>query len=76
MIGWGAVAIRLPFNRNMGGFMALYLKVSVVKRKVREHGKRTSKTFIHALDARIDRMILAAISKTGGFKTVTSGELL
>lgn len=56
--------------------MALYLKVSVVKRKVREHGKRTSKTFIHALDARIDRMILAAISKTGGFKTVTSGELL
>lgn len=56
--------------------MAAFLKISAVRRGVRQAGKLCGASFITALDVHVNRLIEAAgHEKDGGRKTV-DGELL
>src|SRR5689334_14343400 len=59
-----------------GTLMAAFIVTSKVKRVIRDSGKRVSTGFLFALDAHVNRLILAAAQeKDGGRKTVDA-ELL
>lgn len=48
-----------------------YIRPSIVRRLVKSNGKRVSKAFLYALDAFIERKVIAACNEhNGGRKTL------
>jgi len=54
----------------------LYIKPSAVRKKSKSVFKRVSKSFLSALDLKVDRIIEQAIKNAGSFKTLTRDDLL
>lgn len=50
-----------------------YIRTSIVRRLAKANGKRVSKAFLYAVDAYIERKIIAACNEhNGGRKTLTA----
>lgn len=53
-----------------------YLKAKQVKQKIKEIGKRCSRSFLFALDALIEKKIVQASRNSGSFKTLRQEDLV